>query len=308
MDTKQSILLQSNWKKILPHLKMAGEEGSINQSQVSSHDFWEGLGVFDAGELTEAGRGVFESLFIKRDGKETEILMHLLLSFPPTVALQQYLWGLSDVDVEQVLTVLKTTGFWCYVSREPLTHFLDLLNYAGIISYNKKTRKIKILISPDTVNVPNNVFIDPKRPFSNILWIKRVLAECERSISWLDKHFQKEALEWLWAVADAEKIKEIRLLSLDLSDKNIKSETKKSYTRFKLEMGQRGIKVIWAVIDSRKIKDAHDRWIMGGNGYLRNLPNVNAINSGQRSEMNLSTNYDEARNAFDEYWKEGVEI
>ncbi len=306
------LLPQNNWKKILPYIQAAGENGSIDRHDLGDdYSFWEELGVFEkfaTGELSEIGKAIFESLYIRRDGQETEMIKHLLLSFPPTIALQQYLWGVPNVNVDQTLTVLKTTGFWFYDSREPLTHFLDLLNYAGVISYNKKNRAVKILISPDTSRAPRNIFIDPSRPFSNILWIKRVLSECEGTIFWLDKHFQKEGLEWLWSIADAEKIKEIRILSLDMGDVNLRSDARKYFKRFKQEMDAKGIKASWITIDSKQIRDAHDRWILDEVGYLRNIPNVNAISSGQRSEMNLSENYDDARNAFEEYCSKGVEI
>ncbi len=307
------MLPQNNWKKILVYIKTAGEDGCIDHSQVKddNYQFWEDIGVFNhsaSGELTEAGRAVFEALYIRCDGEEVNILRQLLLSYPPTIAVQQYLWGVTNVTVEQVLTVLKTTNFWFYDSREPLTHFLDLLNYVSIVNYKKKIRKVKILISPDTLYVPKNVFIDPTRPFSNIVWVKRILGECEQSICWLDKHFQKEALEWLWAISDANKINEIRILSLDLGDANLSSGAKKEYRRFKKEMSNKGINVKWATIESHDIKDAHDRWIIGANEYLRNVPNVNAISSGQRSEMNYSENYDKASSAFTGYWRKATEI
>jgi hypothetical protein len=307
-----TLLPQNNWKKTLPYIQAAGENGSISQHDLGDdYYFWEELGIFEksaTGELSEIGKAVFESIYIRRDGKETEALKHLLLVFPPTIALQQYLWGVPKASVDQALTVLKTTGFWFYDSKEPLTHFLDFLNYAGVITYNKKSREVKILISPDTPRVPRNVFIDPSRQFSNILWIKRVLGECEGSIHWLDKHFQKEGLEWLWSIADAEKITKIRILSLDMEDANLGSDARKYFKRFKQEMENKGIKTSWATIDSKQIRDAHDRWILDEVGYVRNVPNVNAISSGQRSEMNLSNNYDEARKVFEEYWSKATEI
>lgn len=311
METK-TLLLQNNWKKTLPYIQAAGENGSISKHDLGDdYSFWEELGVFEksaTGELSDTGRAIFESIYIRRDAKEKEMFQHLLLSFPPTIAIQQYLWGVSEVNVDQVLTVLKTTGFWFYESKEPLTHFLDFLNYAEIITYHKKTRAVKILISPDTPRTPKNIFIDPARPFSNILWIKRVLAECEGSIMWLDKHFQKEGLEWIWSIADSDRIKEIRILSLNMGDINLGSDARKYFKRFKQEMENKGIKTSWATIDSTKIRDTHDRWILDEVGYLRNVPNVNAISSGQRSEMNLSENYDDAHVAFKKYWLESTEI
>jgi hypothetical protein len=309
---EQLLLPQNSWKKLLPYIQSAGERESIGKSELGDdYKFLLDIGIFaEASDdlLTDTGRAFFEAVFIRCDGSDTEILQHLLLQYPITVALQQYLWGVKDVKIEQVLTVLKSTGFWSYSSIEPMTHFLDLLNQAGIISYSRKLRQVKILISPDAPHVPKNVFIDPSRPFSNILWIKRVLAECDGSILWFDKHFQKEAFEWLWAIADANKIKKIHVLSLDLGEANLNTEAKKSYQRFKREMLNKGIEVLWRVIDSKLLRDTHDRWIMDNKKYLRNVPNVNAISSGQRSEMSKSENYSDVYPAFNNYWSKATDV
>ncbi len=306
------LLPQNNWKKILPCIQAAGERQSVSKATMGDDfQFLLDIGIFQEGDddvLTETGRALFESAFIRRDGKDIEILQQLLLRYPVTAAIQQYLWGVKDAKIEQVLTVLKATGFWLYSSVEPMTHFLDLLNQAEVISYSKKLRQVRVLISPDVPYVPKNVFIDPNRPFSNILWIKRILAECKGSILWFDKHFQKEALEWLWAVADANKVTEIKLLSLDLGDANLNSEARKSYKRFKQEMLTKGINVTWSVIDSKLVRDSHDRWILDGSGYLRNVPNVNAISSGQRSEMSASENYGQVLPLFESYWASSQEV
>jgi hypothetical protein len=312
MTQKTIYLPQTNWRKVLPYIKTAGETGAIRHLDLGDdYYFWEELGIFSesaTGELSEKGRAVFESLFIRCDGYEQELLKQMLLSFPPTIAIQQYLWGVSNITVEQVLTILKTTGFWFYDSREPLTHLLDFMNYTEIINYNKKTRTVHVLTSPDAPRAPKNVFIDPNRPFSNIMWIKKILNECDAGIYWLDKHFQKEALEWLWAIADAGKIKEIRILSLDLGEANLSSGARKDFMRFKKEMANKNIDASWATIDSKLVRDAHDRWIIDGSGYARNVPNVNAISSGQRSEMNLTENYKEVKKAFDEYWNKSIAV
>lgn len=307
-DTQQVIHLpQNNWRKFLPFIRQSGENGYVNPQDLGDdYKFLEGLGIFSrsaVGELTQTGRSIFESLFIRCDNEELELIQNLLLSFPPTIAIQQYLWGVKNIKVDQVLTVLKATGYWFCDSIQPLTHFLDMLNYAGVISYGKKNRVIKILISPDTQDVPKNVFIDPTRPFSNILWIKKILGECSGSIYWLDKHFQKDAFDWLWAIANAEKIHEIRILSLDLGENNLGKDALNTYKRFKQEMQNKGISVDWSTIDSTLIRDAHDRWIFDDHGYVRNTPNVNAILSGQRSEISRSDNYELVFESFAKYWE-----
>lgn len=305
------LLPANSWKKILPYIKRSGEGEYLSKSDIGDDfEFLENLGIFDdqaTGELSSVGRALFESIFIRCDGKDKEILSSLLLKYPPTTVIQQYLWGISDVRLEQVLSVLKSTGFWIYESQEPLTHFLDLLNYAGLIKYDRKKRQIVVLASPDTEVAPQNIFIDPSRPFSNIIWVKKILGECTGYIYWLDKHFQKEALDWLWAVADSNKIKEIKILSLDLGEKNLGIEARKYYKRFKQELSSKGVSVVWATIDSKLVRDNHDRWIIGKN-YLRNVPNVNAISSGQKSEMNQSNNHDQALDSFNNYFKQAKEV
>lgn len=304
-------LLRNNWRNLLPYIKLAGEEGSVNKDKITEDlKFLQNIGIFkqnESGELTEVGYLLFESIYIRCDDQEKNILKNLLLQFPPTLVIQQYFWGMS-AGIEQIIIALKTRGYWAYSSVKPLTHFLDLLNYAEIISYSKKNKKIKIIISPDTQLVPNNIYIDPQRPYSNIIWIKRVLAECSGFIYWLDKHFQKEALEWLCAIADVNQISEIRILSLDLGEVNLNIEAKKAYKRFKIELSNKGIKVVWATIDSKLIRDCHDRWILGGKKFLKNLPNVNAISSGQSSEINTSDNYEDVLKIFSNYWLQGKEI
>ena len=304
-------LLQHNWKALLQYIKLAGEEKSLDKKKFTEDfRFLQKIGIFksnESGELTEMGNLFFESIFIRRDVEGKNILRNLLLKYPPTIVLQQYFWGMT-AEIEQILTALKSRGFWSYSSTEPLIHFLDLLNYTGIISYSKKNRKIRILISPDIPQIPKNIYIGPQRPFSNIMWVKRALAECTGFIYWFDKHFQKEALEWLWAIADVNKISEIKILSLDLGETNLNKETKKDYRRLKTELFNKGIKMVWATIDTKLVRDSHDRWILADKKYIMNIPNVNAISSGQNSEIIRSDNHEEILKVFNEYWLQGKEI
>ncbi len=307
------LLPNNNWKKFLAHIKLVGEGEDLSVSDIGDdYDFLQGLAIFERlgsiAILSNEGREIFESVFIRCDNLDKDILQRLLLNFPPTIALQQYLWGLKNVSLNQVLTVLKATGHWHYGSNEPLTHFLDLLNYANVVTYSKKNKSVQMLISPDFESVPKNVYIDPTRQYSNIVWIKKILSECSGYIYWFDKNFQPEAFEWLCEIADANKIKEIKILSLDMGDVNLSKKSRNNYKRLKSELLHKGINVTWSIIDSKLVKDIHDRWIFDSKGYLRNVPNVNAINSGQKSEMNLSDNYYEVCKSFDMYWLQSVEV
>lgn len=312
---EQTILLPNNsWKKLRRLIKLAGEGEAVSFLDAGD-DYWflVNLGIFDPdglGELTPVGQAIFSAAFIKIDeNEERDLLQQLILSFPPALAIQQYLWGIKDPTLDQVLTVLKSTNFWIYENtKAPLVHFLDFLNYVQLIKYNKKQKTISVILPPDTISAPKSIFIDPSRPYSNIFWIKKVLSEATGFIYWLDKHFQKEGLEWIWEAAKAQSISSVKILSLDLGEVNLNSLAKKDYKRLQIELANKGIKLLWHTVDSKLIRDAHDRWIIGGNGYARNVPNVNAINSGQKSELYLTDNYIEVLDTFNKYWVLSKEI
>lgn len=313
MEPRQIMLPAHPWNQIKPYIKAAGEGEYVSLFDLGDeYKFLCDLGIIDevnTGELTNSGRVLFEAAYIRRDSVEEEsVLQGLLLGFPPTQVIQQYLWGVLDITPDQVLTVLKTTGFWIFEDKRLLTHFLGLLNLAKIVKYDRKNRKVAILISPDTSSVPRSVYIDPSRPYGNVYWAKRLLAECDGFIYWLDKHFMKEAFDWIYAIADANKINEVKILSLDLGEANLNKQAKKDYKKLKDELTQRKIAIEWRTIDSDKVKNVHDRWIMGDKGYIRNVPNVNTILSGKRSEMVSSDNYSEVLSAFLDYWNLGVEV
>lgn len=301
-------LPEAPWRELRLQIKSLGEGLPLNKTK-ENFIFLNDLEIVDnTNKLTVKGRLLFEEAFIRKNSeREWEILLNALLNHPAAQALQQYLWGMENVSIEQVITTLRATGFLKTYRTATLTHFLDLLNSVGFLCYNKKRKKVRILLAPSNISAPKNIFISPERPFSNIMWMKKVLSECKDFIYWLDKHFQKEGLEWLWSVADANKIKEIRILSLNLGESNLNTEAKEMYSRLKRELQLKGISILWKTIESTKIRDQHDRWIIGKD-YLRNLPNVNAINAGQRSEIISSDNYKDALAAFEKYWKLSQEI
>lgn len=337
MKPQQVMLPTHQWNKIEPLIKILGEGEFVSEEEHKEdyiflcdigifkpnpavfqlHDFKNDIDWFNLGKpnyipeylLTDSGNVFFEEVFIRHNTIEKEkILQKLLLDFSPTQAIQQYLWGVKNIGIDQVLTVLKKTNFWVFKEKKLLTHFLELLNLAKIIKYDRKNKKIVILVSPDKVSIPQNVYIDPTKPYGNIYWIKKLLSECEGYIYWVDKNFTNEAFDWLYTIADGNKIKEIRILSLDMGDQNLSKNAKKNYKRFREELLNRKITVVWKTIESTKIKDTHDRWIIGDNKFVRNVPDVNTISSGKRSEMTKSDNHKEILAAFLGYWALGVDV
>lgn len=302
-----------NWNIMKNIIKVLGEENKpllVYPSNQNRFLFLQELRIVDDDYLlTPIGKKLFHCMFIRMDNEsERVILRDLLSTLPSFITLQQNLWGLEHVSIDQVVTVLKSTNLWEGNSKESLTNFLDFLNYVGLITYNRRKREIKIKEPISLSKVSTSFFIDPKRPFSNILGIESILAKCEGSIYWFDKHFQKEGLEWLLSVADVNKINKIRILSLDLGDKNIRKEVVKLYKRLKTELKYKNIDLLWNVIDSKFVKDSHDRWIFDDKQNIWNIPNVNAISSGQQSEILKSGGYIEIAKSFENYWKESNEV
>ena len=313
MNPQKMMLPTHTWSQIRQFIKPIGEGEPVSRLDLGDeYDFLCDLGIIDSintGELTDVGKTLFESAFIRCDQVEEEkILQELLISFPPTQAILQYLWGVSNITPDQVLTVLKTTDFWIFDDKRLLTHFLNLLNLVKIIKYDRKNRRVVMLINPNILKAPRSIYIDPTMPYGNIFWFKRVLAECEGYIYWFDKHFMKEAFDWIYAISDANKISEVKILSLDLGEGNLNKHAKKDYRRLKDELSKKKISIEWRTIDSDKVRDVHDRWVIGNNDYVRNVPDVNTILSGKRSELVNTDNHDKILSAFMGYWDQGVEV
>lgn len=267
-------------------------------------EFLEQLG-FIYGEfpykLTDAGKRYFELRFIKNQIKEAKsTLRDQLLSFPPAELIIQLLWGVPRANTSNVRSLITSHVTLRNFSKDTLRAFLKVLGHAGVISYNRLTGGVQVLVKPAVEVTPRNVFIAPETPYGNIIWLRRILGECRKFIYWLDKHFYKMGLEDIWEVADGTKVQQIHILSLRLED-NLNPAAKNEYNRLRQELTRKGISLEWRVIEDKNIKDTHDRWIIGEN-YARNVPNINAIHSGQRAELNLSNNYDEVLKAFLSYW------
>jgi hypothetical protein len=180
-----------------------------------------------------------------------------------------------------------------------------LLRTAEVIEYSKTTGAVRVLVEPLTKRpAPTGVFVSPQTPYGNKVWLRRILEECDESILWLDKHFIATALEPLWEAADASRLKNVKILSLRLRDHEA-SRPLRHYRDLVHELSGRGIKLEWRTIESGAIKDTHDRWIIGGS-IAWNIPNVNAIYSGQHSEMHATNNRDALALLFDGYWSLSV--
>jgi len=254
------------------------------------------------GSLSEAGRQLCDLIHVRKEADSVDSITHdAVASVPATQALLQSLMGLKDITVDQARMALVFAGLSEEEVDARLTNFLMVLNSNCVITYNRKNRSIRLLISPKQAAAPSHIYIDRTRPYSNDLWIREVLRECRGSIMWLDKYFQKEALEWIWREATADNIGRIEIVST-ADDDGTDPLAVADYKRLKKELEAKGISVEWRVLKRSESHDFHDRWILDDVDLCYNLPSINSIKSGQRSELHRSPNHAEIRAIFTEYF------
>ncbi|GAA1962828.1 hypothetical protein GCM10009798_23270 [Nocardioides panacihumi] len=302
------MLPDRGWKTYEDALRRVGERRPENADEplLAFLDVI-GLVTGDPRALTEDGSAYFAARFIRGDEDAAGAVLHRrVMAHPAATAITQLLAGVPGADRDRAETVLRSQGFPGVTDRS-VGSLLTLMDRAGLVEYNPRKASLHVLDSPATAvgeAVPPSVFISPSTPYGNKVWLRRVLAECEGSIDWLDKHFMPVALEALWEAVDGSRVSRVRVLSLRLSEHEGKRPLRQ-YRDLRREFAERSVALSWRTIDSTKIRDTHDRWIIG-DGSARNVPNVNAIYTGQHSELILSGQRDELARLYDGYWAHAV--
>jgi hypothetical protein len=259
----------------------------------------------DMAALTDLGQRYFAATFIRGQADEgIAVLGDAVRSYPPSAAVCQLLWGVAGANKTTVETVLRSQGFDAGLTDRSIGSLLMLMNQAGLIEYARTSGSVRVLHSPldESAQIPESVFISPRTPFGNKVWLSRVIGECTGSIRWLDKHFMPVAFEQIWEAADANRVSSVRLLSLLMPD----HEGRRPQRQYR-ELANRGIKLEWRTIDSKLVRDTHDRWIIG-EGEAWNVPNVNAIFTGQNSELHRTDDFNSLATIFDSYWDQAIEF
>lgn len=303
------MLPDRGWQSYEDALRRVGERRPAARGDDPLLAFLVVLGLLypDRATLSESGQAYFNARFITGDGAAADALLHMcVMDHPPATAVSQLLAGVPGADRVRVETVLRSLGFGGVTDRS-VGSLLKLMDRSGVVEYNSRTSAVTVLDSPVTAAadaVPTSVFVSPATPYGNKVWLRRVLAECRGSIDWLDKHFMPVAFEPLWEAVGGARVSRVRILSLRLRDHEGK-RTIKQYRDLRAELAGRSVDLQWRVIDSTQIRDTHDRWVIGAD-TARNVPNVNAIYTGQHSEMHASPNRAELSGLFDGYWSGAV--
>lgn len=302
------MLPDRGWQSYEDALRRVGERRPVANGDTPLLAFLATLGLLreDGKTLSERGQKYFNARFITGDEAEGDaVLRECVMDHPPATAVTQLLAGVP-ADRGRVETVLRSQGFEGVADRS-VGSLLKLMHRAGLVEYNSRTATVRVLESPATAvaeAVPPSVYVSPATPFGNKVWLRRLLAECQGSIDWLDKHFLPVAFEPLWEAVDGTKVSRVRILSLRLPDHEGK-RTLRQYRDLRSELGGRSVGLSWRTIASTKIRSTHDRWVIGANS-ARNVPNVNAIYTGQHSEMHASPQREELSRLYEDYWANAV--
>ncbi|KAA1378545.1 hypothetical protein [Aeromicrobium fastidiosum] len=256
----------------------------------------------DLSDVTDAGQQYFHARFIKEDfATATAVLHAALLDYPPAAAVAQLLFGLDRADRDKADSILRHHGLGEGLTDRTLGAMLTLMHTADVIEYTPKSGAIKVLDSAVGAALPpRSIFIAPETPYGNKAWLRRLLGEATGHVHWLDKHFMPVAFDAIWEAVDGTLVKEVHVLSLRLADHEGRRPIR-NYRDLVRELSGRGVDLRWHTIDSSLMKGTHDRWILAENS-ARNVPNVNAIYTGQHSEMSLSSNLAELEGVFASYW------
>lgn len=262
----------------------------------------------DSNKLTEKGEELCVQYLVRDDPGKVATMCHTaVLALPSTQLFLQSLWGLEVVTVDQVKMVFNLGGLDRTLVNARITAFLLVLNTHGVVVFNRRNKTVKLIDNPVQIKAPDHIYIDRSRPYSNELRIREIIRECEGTIYWIDKYFQKEAFEWLFREATATKVNSIVIISV-ADDKGVEAQSFADFKRFRSELEAKGISVQWRVLERSKSHDFHDRWVLDAVGLCYNLPSVGSIKSGQRSELHRSPNFDELTSAFSKYLAESRDV
>lgn len=268
--------------------------------------FLESLGFAEGSKtlvLSRKGQAYFQLRFIDEeiDAAKEVLRSQLLSACPEAAALAQALAGRPGVSRSVAELVLRNQDFGDGLTSRRLGSLLALLSWADVIDYAKREGKLRVLTNPIAEEqLPQSIFISPDTPWTNRRRLEQVLAAADGDLYWLDKHFLPSGLDCLGAAVDGAQVNVVRVLSLELEESKSR-RARRAYKDLVRELSARSVDFEWRFINSQHIRDTHDRWIISASRAW-NVPNLNAILSGQHSEISETDNRDSLLEMFQKAW------
>jgi hypothetical protein len=251
----------------------------------------------------------FNARFVYHDEPEAADALAAALKNQPAVnAFCEKLWGRAEVRVDGAVNLLQQLH---HHNDDTLARrWLELMNKARLVAYNRNQPKMRILYNPAELVGPaeeaakaatKGHALSPDAPFGNLMALRDVLRNATASIRWYEQHMTEKVLEALYREIDGAKVSTIRLLS---GPYNITTDTKSDFKRYKKDVAKKGITAEWRVLEKKEAQQHHGRFFITDT-YSMNMPPVNLILQGTTDEILPS----EMKAAdFDSMWAKGQDI
>lgn len=262
------------------------------------------------GELTEAGNDYYFARWVTRkSGRSAEALADLLKNHIVPSTFCGSLWGTGGIGKKGAVSlVARITRVSDDASAK---RWLELMNLARMISYNRNNPNIRILYNPSELTPPEEGaarersrghVLSPETPYSNLLALRELIRSSREYIRWYEPHMPPKVLEVLIKEVDGSALDELRILS---GPSHVTEDLKDEFKRFHKEMHvARGVSVAWRVLSKKEAFKRHDRFFLS-EGLTRNLPPLNTILAGSTGEI-LDSDIDVSQ--FDKWWALGTDL
>jgi hypothetical protein len=268
--------------------------------------FLESLALTEASNthaLSPAGQAYFRARFIDDDLATAKALLRtqLLKACPEASAVAQSFANRPGAPRSVAELVLRNQGYGEDLTSRRLGSLLALMSWAEVIDYSKREAEFRVLANPMADDdLPQSIFISPETPWTNRKRLEQIISAADGYLYWLDKHFLPPGLDCLGTAIDGDQIDRVRVLSLELEESKSR-RARRAYRDLGRELAVRTVDFEWRFIDSKHIRDTHDRWIISASRAW-NVPNLNAILSGQHSEISETGNRDNLLQMFERAW------
>ncbi len=286
-------------------------EGSGTLGQHRADTVLAGLGFIDSeGQLTEAGRAYYLARHVREDDRaSSEALAHLLRGTAVATAFCSALWGTGEVPVRGAVSLLKRLAD--AQDEQSAKRWLELMNQAKLIAYNRNGPTLRILHNPGELLPPakeakreqdKGHVIDPAAPYGNLMALRELLRAARGFLYWYEQHLDRKVLEVLWREVPRDAVSVVRLLS---GPANVDGDLHSEFKRFRTEMRERReVECEWRVLPRKDAQRHHDR-LFFSEGIARNLPPLNLILAGSQGEI-LPSHIEMGR--FDAMWQEAADL
>lgn len=297
------------WTKLEEALRLVAERNTVEASW-NLYDPLLELGLIeDHDELTELGNRYYVARFVTENNEALkDALGDVLLGQSVPTAFCAALWGAGDIAVTGALSLLKRLQAGDDASGK---RWLELMNKAGWIAYNRKNPKLRVLYNPAELVPPDESaerekgrghLLSPETPYGNLFALRELVRAARGWIRWYEPQMPAKVLEVLYSEVDGANVATIQLLS---GPANITQTVKDDFKRFATEMlKKRGVTAEWRVLPKKEAFRHHDRFFLSID-LARNLPPLNTILANSTGEILPS---ELSAGDFNEWWLQGQDL